>query len=105
MQKALLGTLFIWFEKGNDNIIPLKKQIIEIPESLRENLLPHMTTQSVKYNSQRDSINSGITPLKGRNLRGRAQQSMALISPDRDPLLSRPRNMSHTPMRINVSAS
>ena len=25
LQKALLGTLFIWYEKGNDNLIPLKK--------------------------------------------------------------------------------
>ena len=34
--KALLGTLFIWFEKGNDNIIPSNVIKLELPVHILE---------------------------------------------------------------------
>ena len=44
LQKALLGNLFLWYEKGNSNLIPTKHKPVKMPDpSTFENLtLPQM---------------------------------------------------------------
>ena len=43
LQKALLGNLFLWYEKGNSNLIPSKHKPVQMPQPTLENLtLPQM---------------------------------------------------------------
>ena len=56
-------------------MIPPKVKLIEIPESLKQSILPPMA-RSVKNSQQDRNSISGLTPLKGRNMRHRAQHSV-----------------------------
>ena len=44
LQKALLGNLFLWYEKGNSNLIPTKYKPVKMPDpaSLENLTLPKM---------------------------------------------------------------
>ena len=63
LQKALIGTLFIWFEKCNGNLIPAKQKIsIQEPADVRssaEPLLPPMP-KSVRNKVDRERVSDMI---------------------------------------------
>ena len=42
LQKALLGNLFLWYEKGNSNLIPTKHKPVQMPQQLESLMLPPM---------------------------------------------------------------
>ena len=69
LQKAMLGTLFIWYEKGNEKVIPSKPKL-ELSANMTASILPPMAKSVTNA-----TLRAKASPL-GRNfLRENVQQS------------------------------
>ena len=54
LQKALLGNLFLWYEKGNSNLVPVKQKPAKVSQNMLESLLPPVPA-STRNRSGRNS--------------------------------------------------
>ena len=67
MQKALIGTLFIWYEKCNSNLIPIKHKVPKVQETFSDPSLPPMP-KSVRNLAHRGGSLPMVSARNGRNM-------------------------------------
>jgi len=87
LQKALLGTLFIWFEKVSGSFIPAKQKI-SLASLTPEVLLPPMPPKTTREGRQKSLAAHSIRTL----------QSLNKSPSDKSRHLGKGRNFSHTPL-------
>ena len=82
LQKALLGNLFLWYEKGNSNLIPAKQKPMQPSQNMLESLLPPVPASTRNKSGRNSDMSIRRNPrIQAQSPLGRGARNYSLADP------------------------